>query len=74
LVASRIVRFAAATQKQTLIGEKLDKAAIADAIAALPLEPVTMDSRLASAAYRKRLIPTLVRRAIASAILRGVTS
>jgi carbon-monoxide dehydrogenase medium subunit len=42
--------------------------AIDEAIAALPLDVVTMDSRLASAAYRRRLIPELARRAIDAAL------
>lgn len=42
--------------------------AIDAAIAALPLDAVTMDSRLASAAYRRRLIPELARRAIDAAL------
>ncbi|MBS0532734.1 MAG: xanthine dehydrogenase family protein subunit M [Proteobacteria bacterium] len=41
--------------------------AIDVALAALPLDTVTMDSRLASAAYRRRLIPELCRRAIEAA-------
>jgi carbon-monoxide dehydrogenase medium subunit len=42
--------------------------AIAAALAALPLDAVTMDSRSASAAYRRRLIPELCRRAIEAAL------
>lgn len=44
------------------------------AIGALPLDAVTMDSRLASAAYRRRLIPELTRRAIAAALSHKVAS
>jgi CO/xanthine dehydrogenase FAD-binding subunit len=42
--------------------------AIDAALAALPLDAVTMDSRSASAAYRRRLIPELCRRAIEAAL------
>jgi CO/xanthine dehydrogenase FAD-binding subunit len=49
-------------------------AAIDAALAALPLDAVTMDSRSASAAYRRRLIPELCRRAIEAALSAKVAS
>jgi len=68
-IADRPIR--CSETEAALAGEILDDSAIAGAVAELPLDAVTMDSRLASASYRKRLIPTLVRRALASAISRG---
>lgn len=51
-----------------------DPKAIAAALAVLPLDAVTMDSRSASAAYRRRLIPELCRRAIEAALSSKVAS
>jgi len=48
--------------------------AIDAALAELPLDAVTMDSRSASAAYRRRLIPELCRRAIKAALTSKVAS
>jgi CO/xanthine dehydrogenase FAD-binding subunit len=47
-----------------LIGVAPDGAALAKAAAALPLERITMDSRIATAAYRRRIAPVLVQRAL----------
>ncbi|HWK96991.1 MAG TPA: xanthine dehydrogenase family protein subunit M [Pseudolabrys sp.] len=65
-ITERSVRCAEA--ERILKEQGLSSEAIDAALAALPLDAVTMDSRSASAAYRRRLIPELCRRAIEAAL------
>jgi carbon-monoxide dehydrogenase medium subunit len=50
-----------------LAGRPLDDGAIADAVAALPLDAIALDSTSASRAYRMRIAPVLAQRVLAAA-------
>ncbi len=65
-VAERPIR--CAESEKALTSRSLDDTAIAEAVAALPLEAITMESRLASAGYRQRVAPALVERALRAAL------
>lgn len=68
-VADRPLR--CAEVENSLVGSRIDDGALDSALAALPLADVTMDSRLASAAYRRRLAPVLAGRALRDALERA---
>ncbi len=70
-IAERSVRCAEA--ERILKEQGATPKAIDAVLAALPLDAVTMDSRSASAAHRRRLIPELCRRAIEAALASQVT-
>jgi carbon-monoxide dehydrogenase medium subunit len=52
----------------SLMGGHLDATAIGGIAKALPYDAITMDSRLASAAYRHKILPVVVKRALADAL------
>ena len=64
-VADRPIR--CGESERALTGRSLDDLAIAEAVAALPLGAITMESRLASAGYRQRVAPVLAERALRAA-------
>jgi CO/xanthine dehydrogenase FAD-binding subunit len=64
-VADRPIR--CVESEKVLTSRSLDEAAVAEAVAVLPLDEITMESRLASAGYRKRTAPALAERALQAA-------